>query len=137
MKLKYEVWQLLVVLVYVVISAVAVQWFGMVQFGHMLGPTINVETIAQALYFCYSIAFGGEWHVLLRDLMVSAPECTPEGPGVPYSDCGDKIQAIALIFVIKVFAEGIMLNLSIGMILDNFTFITDDFTFQGMAKDVI
>lgn len=47
----------------------------------------------QAFYTCYSIAFGGEWHIILLDLMVEGHECTPEGAGVPLSDCGSNFQA--------------------------------------------
>ena len=122
------------VLVYVVIAAIAVQWFGMVQYGVMLGPAVNVETFPQAVYLCYSMAFGGEWHILLRDLMVAPPYCTPEGPNVRFSDCGSPLQAVLLIFVIKIFAEGMMLNLCVGLILDNFVFITDDFDFVGERR---
>ena len=121
---------LLVVLIYMIISAVAVQWFGMVRYGVMIGPTTNVETFGQAIYLCYSVAFGGEWHIVLRDLMRSVPECTPEGPGIVYSDCGSPYQAVLFVFVIKIFAEGMILNLCIGMILDNFSFITDDLVFE-------
>ena len=53
----------------------------------------DVARQCQAFYTCYSIAFGGEWHVILQDLMVSGLECTPVGPGVALSDCGDYIQA--------------------------------------------
>jgi hypothetical protein len=120
----------LVVLFYSIIAAIAVHWFGMIRNGYIIGPSVNVETFVQAGYLCFSCAFGGEWHLILRDLMVSSPECSPEGPGVAYSDCGNSFQAIFLIFGIKIFAEGMLVNLSIGMILDNFNYITDGLNFK-------
>ena len=63
-------------------------------------------------------------------LMVTGPECTPAGNGVAYTDCGNVYQALVLMFVIKIFAEGMLVNVSIGMILDNFSFITDSLGFE-------
>ena len=121
---------LLVVLFYSVISAIAVQWFGMVRYGSIVGPTVSLENFQQAIYLCYSCAFGGEWNEIMYDLMVTGPECTPAGNGVTYTDCGNVYQALVLMFVIKIFAEGMLVNVSIGMILDNFSFITDSLGFE-------
>jgi len=41
---------LLVMLVYTIIAAVAVQWFGAVKYGSMLGPSVNFETFIQVCY---------------------------------------------------------------------------------------
>ena len=40
----------LVMLVYTIIAAVAVQWFGAVKYGSMLGPSVNFETFIQVCY---------------------------------------------------------------------------------------
>lgn len=74
----------------------------------------------------------------MADLSVEPPSCTPifqapdvygwERTGYPNYSFGDCGNAGARYFFVafKLVCENIMLNLFIGMILDNFSYITDD-----------
>lgn len=76
---------------------------------------------------------------MLTDCKVQWPECTEAfdeahvpgwtawkgDPLSKVSDCG-KAWSFGLWLILKIFCEQIMLNLFIGMILDNFSFITDE-----------
>ena len=109
------------------------------QYGNRLGKTAEFYSLAGSLLTIYQIVTGDEWHVMLTDCEVQWPECTEafDEEHVPgwtawkgeslskVSDCG-KSWAFAVWLILKIMCEKIMLNLFIGMILDNFSFIFDE-----------
>ena len=83
--------------------------------------------------------------ILMSDCSVQWPECTPvfsslpeygdianygdlinyQGPDYEFGDCGNMFAA-PMFVIFLLFCQSVMLNLFIGMILDNFAFITDE-----------
>ena len=79
---------------------------------------------------------GDEWMDVMADCAVTVPYCTTRfnkefggpgytGPELSYGDCGSEI-ARPWFLLFKLICESVMLNLFIGMILENFSFITDE-----------
>lgn len=124
---------LLLFLVYSMFAVVAVQMFGTTRYGRRLGPTANFESWQNAMYTVYQMVTGDEWMDIMYDCMVSAPWCTPvfkksenyDGPSYSFGDCGHSSARYFFIAFVLV-CQNVMLNLFIGMILDNFSFITDE-----------
>merc|ERR1719199_35539 len=108
-----------------------------------LRRTASFEKFADSLTTLYQILIGDEWHQLMDDTSVQYPFCTPvfakssdpsnsmftySGLDYSWGDCGStsslpSAQILFPIFII--FGQAVLLNLVIGMILDNFSFITD------------
>lgn len=132
---------LLLFLVYSMFAVVAVQLFGNTKFGRRLGPTANFQDYGFAMATIYQIVTGDEWFDLMYDCEVAPPSCTLlfssdydpyyTGPTYSFGDCGSSAARYFFI-AFKVVCENVMLNLFIGMILDNFSFITDE---VGMVED--
>ena len=132
---------LLLVLVYSIFAVIFVQIFGLVKPGQRLGETGGFRNFPYALLTIYQIVTGDEWHLMMADHDVEWPSCTLtfneetvpgwtawKGEQLDVSDCGGPLQSLILWVLLKVFCESIMLNLFIGMILDNFSFIADEAT---------
>jgi hypothetical protein len=125
---------------------VFVQMYSTLKFGKRLGPTANFQSYPTALATVYQMVTGDEWMVLMEDSNVKWPECTPifsnqhpaeftlggylvdanyKGPDYEFGDCGSPLAPLVFV-VFMLFCQSVMLNLFIGMILDNFAFITED-----------
>ena len=112
--------------------------------------TASFERFEDALTTLYLILVGDEWHQIMDDNSVAYPECTPlfaksndpsdsmfyfEGEDRSWGDCGmvGNFASASYFFpFFVVFCQSVMLNLVIGMILDNFSFITDQ---VGQVED--
>jgi len=132
----------LLFLVYSIAAVMLVQTYGMTKYGYRLGGTAGFYDYPHAIYTIYQVVTGDEWHVMMTDCSVEWPECTPSfdekfipgwnaWKGGPFTstvtDCGlSKGITFSVWMLTKVVCENIMLNLFIGMILDNFSFITDE-----------
>ena len=109
------------------------------QYGNRLGRAAEFYSPGLSLLTIYQIVTGDEWHVMLTDCKVQWPECTEafDEEHVPgwtawkgeslsgFSDCG-RSWAFGLWLILKLVCEHMMLNLFIGMILENFSFITEE-----------
>jgi len=112
-----------------------------------LGRTAEFYHAGWSLLTIFQIVTGDEWHVMMSDCTVQWPSCTEAfdeehvpgwtaWKGEPLSkvtDCG-KSWAFPCWLILKLFCEKIMLNLFIGMILDNFSFITDELSHVEDAR---
>ncbi|EKX35351.1 hypothetical protein GUITHDRAFT_166006 [Guillardia theta CCMP2712] len=115
----------LLFLVYSMFAVVFVQVFGVVKYGSRIGPTANFETFPVALQTIFQLVTGDEWQSMMVDCQVSPPACTLQFEGKSFGDCGSSLSFPWFVFF-KLVCESVMLNLFIGMILDNFSYITDD-----------
>jgi len=127
----------LIFLILVMFASLGVQLFGITRAGRRLGPTANFESFPRALMTCLQILRGDEWQELLEDSKVQSPSCTPrfdsahvygyEGEQLSFGDCGAPAWLSDLFFIgFKLVCEASLLNLIIGMILQNFSYITED-----------
>jgi hypothetical protein len=111
------------------------QSFGTTKYGYRLGPTANFDDWSNALATIVQIITGDEWYDIYWDCNTGPPACTVQfssryvygwpGPELSFGDCGSSYARFYFV-ILKLVCENIMLNLFIGMILDNFSFITDD-----------
>mmetsp|Transcript_3722 Transcript_3722/g.9015 ORF Transcript_3722/g.9015 Transcript_3722/m.9015 type:complete len:2275 (-) Transcript_3722:103-6927(-) len=135
---------ILLILVYSMFAVVAVEQFGMVKNGTRIGPTANFFDWPFAMMTVFQIITGDEWQDMMADMLVTYPSCTQQfnavhvhgwhdsqgwamyrSEGYTFGDCGS-VWAPAFFIPMFLVCTNIMLNLFIGMILDNFSFITDD-----------
>eukprot|EP00960_Hanusia_phi_P041224 754897-Hanusia_phi.AAC.1 len=116
---------ILLFLVYSMFAVVFVQVFGVVKYGSRIGPTANFETFPIALQTIFQLVTGDEWQSMMVDCQVQPPACTEKFQGKSFGDCGSTFAFPWFVFF-KLVCESVMLNLFIGMILDNFSYITDD-----------
>jgi hypothetical protein len=123
----------IVVVLFVVIlifSALAVQLFGLVKSGSRLGFDANFMTFQASLHTCIQLMFGEDMHALTDDCSVSYPSCTPNvldpvnGEVIFPGDCGNQMAAVPFFWFYLVMTQFVMLNLFVGMIMNNFAFIT-------------
>lgn len=112
------------------------QLYSNVKYGFRIGPNLNFKTYYDALRTVYQIVTGEPWPILMEDSHVTWPSCTPifsskypeynyQGPDYEFGDCGDQFSP-ALFVVCILFCNCIMINLFIGMVLDNFSFFTEN-----------
>jgi hypothetical protein len=122
-------------LVYSMFAVVAVQCFGTTKRGYRMGPTANFDNWNNAIMTIAQIITGDEWMDILYDCSVEYPACTRQfnkdhvygwtGPAYSFGDCGS-VYARLFFVSLKLICENVMLNLFIGMILGNFSFITEE-----------
>ena len=117
---------ILLALVYSMFAVLGVQLFATTKLGLRMGPTANFFDFFNGIKTIWSIITGDEWMILLADCAVQAPSCTAVVEGKAWNDCGSKSVSFAYFVSVKIVCEFIMLNLFIGLILDNFGYITED-----------
>ena len=129
-------------LIYSMAAILLVQTFGMTKYGNRTGETAGFYNYPQALYTMYQIVSGDEWHDIMSDHSVQWPECTRsfDEENIPgwnawrgfaftfvVTDCGlPKAISFTIWMLVIVLCQYILLNLFIGMILDNFSFIAEE-----------
>jgi len=110
-------------------AVVGVASFGTTKFGHRLGTRSNFTSYHRAMLTLFQIIFGDEWHELLDDCQLLEPECTRRfidpgtGEELSYGDCGSWYAPIYYMFYILL-CTFTMINLFVGMIMNNFAYIT-------------
>ena len=112
-----------------IFSVIGVAFFGNVKFGSRLGPQANFQNFTSALLTLLQILFGDEWHDLAEDCSRMPPFCTQnfetgDGRVLSYGDCGNEFGFLYFL-TYKVLCEFTILNLFVGMILNNFAFCAD------------
>eukprot|EP00960_Hanusia_phi_P073242 767965-Hanusia_phi.AAC.4 len=125
---------LLLFLFYTMFAVVFIQIFATTKNGQRLGPTANFATYMQAWRTIYQMIIGDEWMTIMDDCRVQPPACTKvfsseydpyyQGKNYTFGDCGSP-WAVFWFPLFILICQAILLNLFIGMILDNFAFITD------------
>jgi len=126
---------LLIFLFYSMAGVMGVTFFATTKFGLRLGSTANFRVYTEAFVTIFHIVTGDEWHVLMIDLSVQEPYCNTiftknavpgyNGPDRTWGDCGQTMSPVFFLFI-KLLCEYMLLNLFIGLILDNFSYITED-----------
>jgi hypothetical protein len=127
---------ILLVMFWSMFAVVFVQLFSTTKYGNRLGNTANFKWYPSSLLTVYQMVTGDEWMILMNDCGVAWPECTPvfstrfpeygyQGPDYEFGDCGSPYSP-ALFVLVMLVCQSVMLNLFIGMILDNFAFIMDE-----------
>ncbi len=72
------------------------------------------------------MVIGDEWMDIARDCSVEPPLCTERFPGRSFGDCGSLHLSRVFFALLKIVCEYVMLNLFIGLVLQNFAFLTQD-----------
>ena len=126
---------LLIYLIYSMFAVAGTQLFATTRFGQRLGPTASYDGYEQAFFLIWQLVTGDEWMILMQDLSVQPPFCTLrfkkefepsyQGPGRSWGDCGSDFAWVYFV-LLKLVCEYMLLNLFIGLILDNFSYITED-----------
>jgi hypothetical protein len=120
-----------------IFAVIGVAFFGTVKMGNRLGPTVHFESFGAAFLSLTQILFGDEWHQLMEDCSLQHPFCTTnfvtaDGRVLSYGDCGQALSPVYFMSF-KVLCEFTILNLFVGMILNNFSFCADG----GNARTII
>jgi hypothetical protein len=101
-------------------------WFGQTRGGKRLGRTSNFSSFTESAHTIFQLLFtGDDWHILMRDCMVQPPYCTADLHSISSSDCGSPF-APAYFVAFRWLCESLILNFLIGIIFNNFSFLTDD-----------
>ena len=134
---------LLIFLFYSIFAVLGVSFFATTRNGQRLGPTSNFRNYSQAFLAIWQIVTGDEWQILMKDLAVLPPFCDMlftkdavpgyQGEDRTWGDCGQAF-APAYVIMMKLVCEYMLLNLYVGLILDNFSYITED---VGQQEDVL
>ena len=117
---------ILVALVYSMCAVLGVQLFATTRRGLRLGPTANFDSFAPAFLTVWQVVTEGEWMILMADCSVEPPYCTEVVNGKEWNDCGSGVSSGSYFVLVKIVCEFIMLNLFIGLIIENFSYITED-----------
>ena len=133
----------LIALFYSMFAIVGVTFFATTRAGQRIGKTASFSNFWWGVLTIWQIVTGDEWHVIMVDLQVQPPECdlmfTKEtvygfkGLDRSWGDCG-QTWSFAYLLMIKLMCEYMLLNLFIGLILDNFSYITEDI---GLEEDAL
>jgi hypothetical protein len=126
----------LLFLFWTICAVVFVRLYSTTKFGIRMGPTASFRTYPESLVTVYQMVTGDQWMLIASDCSVVWPECTPvftpdhpeyhyQGPAYEFGDCGSSL-APAVFSLFMILCQSITLNLFIGMILDNFSFITEE-----------
>ena len=118
-------------------AVMGVQLFALTRSGMRLGPTASFRHFDTAFFLIWQLITGDEWMIIMKDVSVVEPFCTAiftsenhptyNGPPKTWGDCGPGVYlGIGYCICVKVVCEYMMLNLFIGIILENFSFITQD-----------
>lgn len=107
-----------------VFSVLGVTVFGTVKPGLRISKTGNFDSFPNALLTLWQVLFGDDWMYMMDDCMVSEPSCTGQFEGLSYGDCGSMISPIFFV-TFKVIGQWTMINLFIGMIINNFSFCSN------------
>ena len=116
--------------VLLIMAALAVQLFGLVRPGWRVGKEANFRTFPRSLQTCFQLMFGEDLFAITDDCRISRPECTDSiydpvtGEELVPSDCGAGEVATVFFLLYLVLTQYVMLNLFVGMIMNNFAFIT-------------
>jgi hypothetical protein len=130
----------LLLLIYSIFAVMFIQTFGMVKYGERLGLTAHFYGFGPALGTIYQIVCGDAWELLMSDCSVEWPKCTmafneqnvpgwTAWKGKPmddFTDCGGQLYSFGLFSILKIVCQQIMLNLFIGIILENFSCIAEE-----------
>ena len=102
-----------------VYAALGMSLYSETRFQSKLGPAANFRTFPNSLKVIYQILVGEEWQDLLQECSVQPPLCTKSFPGYSFGDCGYELFTPIFFVTLKIICELMMLNLLVGMILDN------------------
>ena len=131
----------LLLLVYAIFAVMGMQLFGMVKPGLRAGATASFYSFENSMLTIFQVVTGDEWHILMHDHKVQYPSCTEvfneetvpgwtawKGKPLQATDCGGEVQTVIYWTLTKLLCDQVLLNLFIGVILENFSFIADEAT---------
>jgi len=121
---------IILVVIVVMLAVLAVQLFGTVRFGNRLGPEANFASFGTAAHTIVQLMFGEDFPTLWDDCRVAQPSCTPDivdgnGKKIAVSDCASSpFNANWFFMMVPILTNSVMLNLFVGMIMNNFAYIS-------------
>ena len=106
-------------------AVLGASWFSNTRPGQRLGAA-NFHSFTESAHTIFQLLLtGDDWHLLMRDSMVQPPFCTVKVAGLPNGDCGWAFSPVYFV-AFRWLCESLILNLLVGITLNNFTFLTDD-----------
>jgi len=136
----------LLFLVFFIWAIIGMQLFAQVRFGEIVGPHVNFRDFGSSMLLLVRCVTGENWNVIMHDLAVEPPYCTPYGgastdglssssmPKEPTygdyvksgyyltNDCGNYLFSIMYFMSFYVVGIFTIMNLFVAVILDNFSF---------------
>ncbi|KAG0044626.1 calcium channel protein [Gryganskiella cystojenkinii] len=96
--------------------------FGMTRLGPSTTGLANFETFGNTMLMLIRMTTGENWDFVMHDMMVEAPECTPNRRTYLDSDCGSRPWAYFMFLSFYIICTYILLNMFIAVIISNFSF---------------
>jgi hypothetical protein len=121
---------IILVVIVVMLAVLAVQLFGTVRFGNRLGHEANFASFGTAAHTIVQLMFGEDFPTLWDDCRIAPPSCTPDivdgdGNKIAVSDCASSpFNANWFFMMVLILTNYVMLNLFVGMIMNNFAYIS-------------
>ncbi|XP_011305277.1 muscle calcium channel subunit alpha-1 isoform X6 [Fopius arisanus] len=125
---------LLIVMLFFIYAVIGMQVFGKIALDN--GTTIyrnnNFQTFPQAVLILFRSATGESWQNIMLDCSYRPHEvkCDPESDDVDKSSCGNDI-AFPYFISFYVLCSFLIINLFVAVIMDNFDYLTRDWSILG------
>ena len=99
-------------------AVLGVQLFFNVKYGDALSDHADFSSFGGSLYTLFRIATGENWNIVMHDMMVQPPHCTPaEDAADGFGDCGSPLGAAIYAITFTLLCSMTTLNLIIAVIL--------------------
>ena len=121
---------LILLVIIVMVAVLAVQLFGTVRPGNRLGKEANFASFTNSAHTIVQLMFGEDFPTLWDDCRVAPPSCSPaifdgNGKKIAPSDCSSApFNANWFFMLVLILTNYVMLNLFVGMIINNFAYIS-------------
>ncbi|KAF9154776.1 calcium channel protein [Linnemannia schmuckeri] len=96
--------------------------FGMTRLGRSTTGLANFETFGNTMLMLIRMTTGENWDFVMHDMMVEAPNCTPNKGSYLDNDCGSRAWAYFMFLSFYIVCTYILLNMFIAVIISNFSF---------------
>jgi hypothetical protein len=96
--------------------------FGMTRLGRSTSGLANFETFGNTMLMLIRMTTGENWDFVMHDMMVEAPNCTPNKESYLDNDCGSRAWAYFMFLSFYIVCTYILLNMFIAVIISNFSF---------------
>ena len=113
----------LMFLVLFIFAMLGTSLYSETKFQAKLGPHSNFRSFSSSSKLIYQILVGEEWQDLMTECWIQPPYCTQRFDGYEFGDCGFVSITPFYFISLKVLCDLMILNLLVGMILDNLSAI--------------
>lgn len=125
---------ILLIIIMFAYSIFGMAFFGNIKYQFTVNGDANYRTLFNSMMVLFRVLTVDTWNNFLYECKIDAPYCT-RIPGV-FSDCGSRWSPVFYITFILI-GSRVILNLFIGILLDNFSHTFQDSQFSIGKKDLI